>query len=131
MIRPAVLPLAGGRWEPFIYSIEIEDLVLTGGTLLMQVRATPDTTGTPLVDLTGAAPGSQGLSFSVSGGNSTIVIRINETTMEGLLFPGSGVEGERGDDVVLSYDLQVTLPGTHEKVRYFKGPFKVEAGVTH
>jgi hypothetical protein len=129
MIRPATLPLAGGRYEPFVYTIALEAIDLTGATLAMQVRLTPDAPGVPLVDLVLADPPAQGLSFTVNNAGlipvSTVKVRINETTMEGM--PAAS---EVGLDTVLAYDLQVTRPGVHEKVRYFRGPFTVEAGVT-
>ncbi len=126
MIRPATLPLAGGRWEPFIYTIEFPGVDLTGATFLMQIRIKPDASGTALISLVAAASTAQGLSITVTDGSTTLQIRINETTMEGLPKPV-----EVGDNSVLYYDLQVTRPGVHEKTRYFVGTFTAESGVTN
>lgn len=60
---------------------------------------------------------------------SRVGIRINELTMEGLPFPGSGVVGERGDDVVLAWDMHVT-PAGGTKDKFFGGGFTVRAGTT-
>jgi hypothetical protein len=125
MIKPATLPLVGGRWVPFVLDIELEDVDLTGATLEAHVRLKPDTPGAALVDLDQVAAPAQGLSFTVAGGSSTIRMRINETTMEGL--PAAN---ETGDDAVLWWDMHVTRPGVHEKSVYFRGTFTVQAGVT-
>jgi hypothetical protein len=60
---------------------------------------------------------------------SRLRIRINETTMEAMPFPGSGDTGERGDDVVLWYDIHIT-PSGGTKDRYVFGTFTVRAGTT-
>jgi hypothetical protein len=129
MIRPANLPLRGGRWEPFVYTIDMPGVDLTGATLGMQVRQYPDQPGAPLVSLEQVPPPAQGITFSVLNGTSTIKIRINETTMEGLLPLSANPDREPGD-IELHYDIQVARPGVHEKARYFRGTFTVEAGVT-
>lgn len=55
---------------------------------------------------------------------SQVGFRINETTMEGLPFPG-----ERGDDAVLAWDMHIT-PSGGIKDKYMGGIFTVRAGVT-
>lgn len=60
---------------------------------------------------------------------STVGIRINETTIEVMPFPGSGAAGERGDDLTLFWDLHIT-PSGGTKDRYAGGKFIVRAGVT-
>lgn len=130
MILPAEQPLLAGRWEPFVDTFVIEALDLTGATLVMQVRKHWDAAGAPLVDLAPAASNAQGLSFTVDTSGvlpiSTIQVRINETTVEALPFSVPA----RGGNAELVYDLQVTLPGVHEKRRYFRGPFIVVPGGT-
>ncbi|HYI43721.1 MAG TPA: hypothetical protein VD768_08885 [Sphingomicrobium sp.] len=128
MIKPATLPLSGGRFVPFVYTIALEGEDLTDATMEMHVRHAADVGGDPLVDLDLAAANAQGLSFTVdtSGAEpvSTIQIRINETTMEGM--PAAD---ETGEDAVFAYDLQITRSG-HPKAVFFRGTFTVEAGVT-
>lgn len=165
MIQPFRLDLAGDRWVPFIRILPIVNADLTGAAFSMQVRAVPDVSGTPLVDLatqtTEAAEGvklhdvatatitahraagrlaadepkginpATGAAYA-AGDNVTVSrlrIRINETTMEGLPFPGSGDAGERGDDVALAWDLHIT-PDGGLKDKYAGGTFTVRAGST-
>lgn len=129
MIRPSTLPLTGGRWVPFRpYEIDIEGVDLTGATFAAQVRLTADTPGTPLVSLTGTASPAEGISVSVDTSGvlpvSTIEIRINESTMEGL--PAAA---ETGDDLELFWDMHITPSGGVKSV-WFRGPFIVQAGAT-
>ena len=124
MIEPGTLPLAGNRWTPFIYEIEFQDRDFTGAMLDMHVRLTFDTPGAPLIDLSPAAAGSEGLSLAVADGDTTITIQIDEATMEGL--PDAT---EVGDDLVLHYDLHITPSGGTKEV-YLRGPFTVRAGAT-
>ena len=129
MIRPGTLPLTGGRWVPFKpYEIEFRGVDLTGASFAAQVRLTRDTPGTPLISLTGASSPAEGISVSVDASGdlpvSTIQIRINEATMEGL--PAAG---EVGDDLELFWDMHIT-PSGGTKAVYFEGPFIVKGGAT-
>lgn len=128
MIKPATLPLAGGRFVPFVLTIEVQNVNLTGATLDMHIRLTPDTPGTALVDLSPAAAGSQGLSlvYNAGTGHSTITIQIDETTMETL---GTTAGREVGTDLEVAWDMHITRTGVPKAV-WFRGPFTVEAGVT-
>lgn len=128
MIQPADLPLTGNRWTPFVQGIAITGVDLTGATFRAQLRLEPGATGDPLVDLQNATVGSEGVSVQVSTVDavttSTVTLRINETTMEGL--PEPGVPGENVD---LWWDIHVTRSG-YSKAVWFRGPFTVLTGVT-
>lgn len=125
------LDLEAPRWAPFIYTILFEGADFSGDTLRMQVRATPDAEGDPLIDLILATAGTQGLSYTtaiVDGGvDSTLTIQIDKSTMSGLPYPGS--HGERGDDLVLYWDLHRDPNDAAEYVA-LEGQFTVKAGVT-
>jgi hypothetical protein len=136
MRTAATVPMAARRWEPCVRTIRIRGLdltpivnkVATGGLdLLMQVRLAPDTPGAPLVNLPlVATAGTEGLRVSgVTLDNgapvSTIELRINEPTMEGLPF-----SGEVGDPTTLYYGLQVTFANL-KKTR-LEGQFIVVPG---
>ncbi|MES2902835.1 MAG: hypothetical protein V4696_01495 [Pseudomonadota bacterium] len=130
MLQPALLPLVGNRWTPFVYSIDVVGIDLSDAAFKAQVRLGPGTPGTPLVDLANATAGTQGISVTVAtvGGvtTSTVTMRINEPVMEGLpAKPGA----ELGDDAVLFWDLHVTAQGLSKAV-YFRGPFIVKNGAT-
>ncbi len=60
---------------------------------------------------------------------SRIGIRINEVTMEGLPFPETIGEGERGNIVKLVWDMHIT-PSSGTKDKYAGGAFIVEGGAT-
>lgn len=128
MIQPAPLPLTGNRWTPFVQDIAVTGVDLTGATFRAQLRLQPGTPGDPLVDLQNATAGSEGVSVQVatvdSTTTSTITLRINETTMEGLPEPDSPA-----DDLALWWDIQVTRSG-YSKAVWFRGPFTVLPGVT-
>ena len=64
---PAQLDIYVTRQEWYVESFVFEDLDLTGSTFDMQVRAVKDTTGTPLLDLTNAAPGLTGINLAYAG----------------------------------------------------------------
>lgn len=125
MIQPGNLPLEADRWTPFTRTLRFEGVDLTSATFKAQVRLTPDTPGTPEVDLaTVTVANAEGVRFvAYSGGASTVAIRINEATMEGL--PDAA---ETGEDLVLHWDLHITLGGL--KQRWLYGTFTVRAGVT-
>jgi hypothetical protein len=156
MKSPWSLDLAGDRWVPFIQSLSFVGADWTGAAFAMHVRATRDVTGTPLVNLTTVTSASAEGVRLIYGGSDTIAnhiaagrleevpagfeasdtvalsqvgIRVNETTMEGLLFPGSGAVGERGDDSKFYYDLHVTPSGGNKDV-YARGTFTARAGAT-
>ncbi len=153
-MRPASTPLSGGRWVPFIETWAFQEVDLSAASFAMHIRLTPDAPGDPLVGLglVGVTPSEQGIAVLYAG-TATIAahlaagrmlpdevpegavdsdnlllsqlrVRINETVMEALPFPG-----ERGDDNVLAWDLHVTVPGSLKQV-WAAGPFSVIAGST-
>lgn len=117
------------RWAPKQFEIPFEGFDFTGQTLTMQVRLYRDAPGDPIINLTGAASPAEGLSVVVATDEglttSTVHIRINETTIEGVLpFPASGVE--QGDSVTLAYALHVGTGAA--KRRMLEGAFIIEPG---
>ncbi len=129
MQQPGRLPLAGDRWTPFVRTLNFEGVDLSSATFAVQIRLRPDTPGVPLVNLTTVLTASAegvrliGVVGSGSSAVSSVGIRINETTMEGL--PPAD---EIGEDACLAWDMHITLDGT--KQRWLYGPFTVRAGVT-
>ena len=151
MLQPAGLDIRADRWVACIRTMAFVDFDFTDAEFSAQVRAVPDVSGTPLVDLaTVGSAASEGVRLIYAGSatvtahmaagrlpevppgmeGSTVVtvsqlgIRINETTMEGLPFPG-----EYGDDKLLYWDLHIT-PSGGIKDKYAGGQFVVRAGVT-
>lgn len=126
----AVAALGGPRWQALATTMRFIGVDLTGADFRLQVRLLPNTPGSPLVDLTkvstAAAEGVRLISVETVDGQpvSTIGIRVNETTMEGLPF-----SGELGDSSVLAWDMQVTPVGGL-KSKWIGGDFIVEGGVT-
>lgn len=136
-IRAGTRDLAGDRWTALVETIVFTGIDLTNAVMEAHVRLTPDAPGSALVDLdTVTTANTQGLRLvSVATVDSvkvsTVLLQVNETTMESM--PAAN---ERGGDAVLAWDLLSTLdaalnPGmTALKQRYLKGKFTVEAGVT-
>lgn len=133
MIYAGKNDIRANRWQPFIYTVEFPGFDFTGATMEMQIRAYPDAQGDPLVSLENAISSAQGLSVSVVADaddvpTSTVQIRINETTIEGLIAPPIGF-GECNNNVTLAYDLVIT-GGGYPKTRWMEGAFVIHAGVT-
>lgn len=131
--EPGVVDWRVKRWVPFVETIGIEGIDLSGATMLMQVRAYRDEPGTAKISLVNAAANAEGLSVTVATVSglptSTIQIRINETTIETLLpFPASGVQP--GAEVPLVWDLLISKTGSVEKSRWFEGAFNIIPGAT-
>ena len=130
MITPGRLDLVVQRWTPFVYLLEFAGLNFTDvSAMSMHIRLFRDAPGSPLVALTSASPSDEGLSFEVAAVDgvaiSTVQIRINETTIEGLLLNA----GKAGADIVLRYDLHVTGAG-YPKTRWVEGDFTIRPGAT-
>lgn len=151
MISPGRYDIGADRWVACIRTFAFVGVDFTGADVKMQVRLKADTTGTPLVELgpqvTSAA---EGINFTYAGTATVadhiaagripevpagyaltdsvvltlVQIRINETTMESLPYPG-----ERGDDADMAWDLHIT-PSGGIKDKYIGGKFIVRAGVT-
>lgn len=121
--------LVANRWEPFVHTIAFEGFDFTGAVFKMQIRLTPDTPGTPLVDLATVTTSVEGVRLvsvttTDSVPTSTVSIRIDELTVEGL--PAAD---ELGNNAVLAWDMQITPSGS-DKFRVLEGTFTVKAGVT-
>lgn len=150
-MRPASLPLSGGRWVPFVEVLRLRGIDLTGADFRMQIRLYPDAPGDPLLDIGAVSSAAeQGLRMIYAGsetidqhvaaarldsvppgslGGDTLTmtileIRIFDTTMSGLPYPP-----ERGDDNALSHDIHIT-PANSFAQTWFAGPFNVLSGVT-
>jgi hypothetical protein len=91
----------------------------------MEIRRYGDASGEPLVALAKAGPTAQGISCTVATVGpfpvSTVTIRINETTIEGLPFTSP-----RGGDWAGKYALDIA-GGGHPKLRRMEGAFTVRA----
>jgi hypothetical protein len=145
-----VLNLVAHRWVPFRHSLSVVGISMLDPVYAMQVRTTPDAAGPPILSLTTALSPAQGVSTEYVGSDtianhiaagrldavpegytadqtvtlSVVEIRIDEATMEAFPFPA-----ERGDDLVLAWDLHVTL-GAGIKEKWLEGQFIVHAGAT-
>jgi hypothetical protein len=131
-MTPGTLPLTVQRGTPFVYRIDFPGLDLTDAGLAAQVRLYRDQPGAPLISLVSAQPLAEGLSVTtVSTADvptSTLQIRINETTIEGLLpFPQNGLEP--AEPVKLAWDLHLTISPVGKR-RWIEGPFIISPGVT-
>ena len=150
-MRPGKLDLAGGRWVPFVCTLRMKGVNLTGADYRMQIRLTFDALGAALIDIGAVATAAEQGVRLIYGGTDTITnhvtagrlasipagslgsaslalslvgIRINETVMEAMPFPG-----ERGQDAILAWDIHIT-PAGGIKQKYLGGIFTVEAGAT-
>lgn len=127
-MTPGTLNLRIQRWAPYVETIRFVGFDFSAATLAMQFRLYRDAAGDPLIDLTNAAANAQGLSVTLTTEDgipvSTVQIRINETTVEGLPFGGKA-----GADFQTYYDLVVTGGGL-PKTRIIQGTATIEAGVT-
>lgn len=150
MQAPVDLALYGDRNILFNTTLGFFDLDLTGGSFRLQVRLSPDATGSPLISLTTGSGGlvlvyagtdtvanhlasnrisaSQvpiGLATTDSLTLSLLNVQISQASMAFAAVPAA----EEGDDVLLAYDLLVTpAAGTEDK--YLYGPFIVRGTVT-
>lgn len=154
-MKPAEITLTADRWVPFVHSFTFIGEDFGFAPLVAQIRMAPDIPGSPLISLGALAAPAQGLSSEYSASDtmdnhvlagrlssiptgylgsdietlSIIEMRIDEATIEGLPFPGSGGAGERGDDLTLAWDMHITPVGGI-KTKYIGGKFVVRAGVT-
>lgn len=136
MITPARLDLVVQRWTPFDYSIQLPvGLDFTGATATMQARLRPDAPGDPIIDLAIASSAGEGLSWTHVDDDgvvtSTLRIRINETTAEGILLnAGKAPTVDKREDVRLSYDIHIT-GGGFAKTRWYEGVLTIRGGANH
>ena len=105
-------------------------------TFDMAIRPTPGTVATALIALGMASPGSDGISASYDAGlvnpltgvvvgGTTVIIQINESTLEALAWPADPAQ-----PLVLAYDLRVLLDSGPRRVVAY-GAFTVYPGVTY
>lgn len=116
------------RWTPWKVAIEFVGFDLTGGTFRSQFRSFLDQASAPLIDLQNASGTAEGISVSVATVSgvtiSTLELRINETTIEGLPFTNP-----RGGDLELFWDLHIAATGL-PKWRALQGEVPIKAGST-
>lgn len=151
---PSRLDLSGDRGLWFVSDpLVFVDDDFTGATFRMQVRQTPDASGTPLADLATVTSAIEGIELTYAGTDtvtnhitagrltsddatslgyagtdsvtlSILVIRISAATM-GTMPAASDI----GDDLDLAHDLLITLPSDFEQKRFY-GTFTVRGTVT-
>lgn len=131
-MMPAQEDLRVYRWAPVVEAFPFEGLDMSGATFALEVRLYRDAPGISLLSLGNAASNAQGISLTIEEDEdvptSVVQVRINETTLERLLpFPGNGLEP--GEEVRLSYDLQITMPDFGKR-RWVEGAFIIVPGVT-
>jgi len=116
------------RWTPWKVSIDFVGFDLTGGTFRAQWRPFLDQSGDPLIDLQEADSPAEGISVSVvtveGVPTSTLELRIDETTIEGLPFTSP-----RGGDLELVWDIHITTTDL-PKWRALQGASPIKAGST-
>lgn len=128
MIYPGNAPLRAFRNAPFVQPITVANYNFSAATFAAQVRSYKDAPGAALITLGNASAGSQGISCTYLAPTSTILMQIDEATIDALLpYPGNGVR--QGEDVVLYWDFIVTGGGLI-KTRLLQGTFTIEPGVT-
>lgn len=138
----ANVPLTADKRTPFVDE-DGATWVFSGfnwsaATFSMQIRNLPGDTGTPLIALANAIPGSQGISATydaayiyvdenganVTGPATKILLQINEATLEALSLGTPYKEAVR-----LHYDLHCTPTGLAKRV-IARGEFIINPGVT-
>ncbi|CAN7167727.1 hypothetical protein [Brevundimonas sp. LjRoot202] len=136
MIQTGTRPLVALRWQAFKHTIDLVGYDLTGGTFAAQMRLYRDAPGAPLISLANSVSPAEGISVTVATTDgiptSTIEMRINEVTIEGVLpfTVAAGVPNRKaGSDVELVWDIHVTATGL-PKTRLLEGPFTIRAGST-
>lgn len=131
----AEINIAAFKRVPFVDDIAILGPNYTGAAFLMHVRNRMGDTGTPLITLTGATAGTQGISvtydaayiYNEAGDTapaSLIKIQIDESTLEALAMNNPSQKA-----VVLDYDLHLTPTGQPKRVELF-GTFTINPGAT-
>lgn len=113
------------RGVPLLDLTDFVSFDYSAATFVMEVRKYRDASAPALLTLANAAASAQGISCTVTMVDgvpwSTVQIRVNETTIEGLPF-----SSPRGGDVALQYALDIT-GGGHPKLRRMQGVFLVGA----
>jgi hypothetical protein len=133
----AELNISADKRVPFVDDVVFIGPSWVGAAFLMHVRNNPGDTGSPLIALTAATAGTQGISVtfdatydyvldgvSFSEPASILKIQIDEGTIEALTL-GTPCDKE----LTLAYDLHVT-PSGGIKARELYGQFIINPGVT-
>lgn len=127
MISPGMYGWTVYRWQPAKLEIDFVGQDFTGQTFKCEVRAYRDAPDPALISLANAASPGEGISVSVVTTDgvptSTVQIRINETTIEGLPFTNP-----RGTDFQAAWDLVIGSGAA--KTRWIEGTFTVRGGAT-
>jgi hypothetical protein len=153
------IDLIADRTLVFIQSLIFLGQDFTGGTFGMKIRTTPDASGSPIAYLLTVTDDSEGIELRYAGtdtianqiaaGRLTLDVYnlINPATRTNYLSTDSVILSEiriliggptmsampaapeKGDDVVLAYDLTITPVGT-VKAKYAYGDFTVRGTVT-
>lgn len=150
MADAAAVDIVADRWMWFTETYSFIGFNFTGADFAMQVRQTKDTTGTPLIDLSTATGGAQGVELLYAGSatitahmaagrlpgvpdgfsaSDTVTLSQIRIVIDSLVMQGLPFQEERGSDNVFHYDLVVDLP-TPTPAIYMRGTFTVRAGVT-
>lgn len=128
MISPGMYGWTVFRWQPAKLTVDFVGYDFTGATFKSEVRAYRDAPDSALISLANAASPTQGISVSVVTTDgvptSTVEIRIDEATIEGLPFTNP-----RGTDWQAVWDLVIT-PSGGTKARWLEGTFTVRGGAT-
>lgn len=127
MMMPGSLDLTVFRWQPAKLQLDFVGYDFTGEAFKAEVRAYRDAPDPALISLDTVASPGQGISVSVVTTDgiptSTVEIRINETTLEGLPFTNP-----RGTDFTAVWDL--VIGSGSAKKRWVEGAFIVHGGST-
>ena len=132
MPDPVTRPLVAGRWVPFVHSVFVEGVDLTGATFAMQVRDRWNG-GQIRADLatvtTASAEGIRLIGVTQANGlpKSELGIRINKSTMQDMSAEVAGIDPDAALELV--YDMHVSRTAGMPEV-WMRGPFTVEPGST-
>lgn len=126
MMAAGQLKVLVNRWQPARIELDFVGYDFSDQLMKCEVRAYRDAP-TALISLGNAASPAEGISVTVTTTDdvptSTVVIRINETTIEGLPFTNP-----RGTDLDLVWDL--VIGSGSAKLRWLEGPVTVRGGST-
>lgn len=131
----ASVPICAQKRVPLDRLIPVIGPNWTGGIYRIEVRPLPGGAGSPLITLTNAAAGTQGISatydaaYALPDGSGTspatvFRIRIDEVNLEALALASPAQNA-----VTLYYDFHVT-PVAGDKFALCGGVFSIEPGVT-
>lgn len=131
----AELNIVAFKRVPFVDDVVILGPDYTGAAFAMHIRSRNGDTGTPLISLSNASAGTQGISvtydasyiYNEAGDEapaSLILIQIDEATLEAL-----SLNNPTEKPVDLVYDLHVTPSGGVKRVELY-GQFTIYPGAT-